>query len=172
MKYDTPTIVINNKWNKEWGNKPFNVFDIDSVKKIVETFNEKYLILYIRAFGDEKGYGDSVSAEEFNDYEVLSEYNNVITIQDIMKEYPDYSYNEIQLMMEATSDKHLTVAGANAIISSYFCGDVLIYRNPNCNAGSRGIWMTDSWLSKLSGANIIGRDNRNELIKKAKRLWL
>ena len=110
---------------------------------------------------------------EFNDYKILNEkFNDVVTIQDILKNNLTYSYNQIQFMMEATSNRHLTVSGGNATISSYFGGDVLIYTHPKCGNATRGMWYTNSWLSKVSGANIYGFQNFDDLIDKATELWV
>lgn len=171
LKYDKPTIVINNKWNREW-DKVYSAFDVEFITNIINSFSKKYQILYIRARGNESGYADCAEIFDFNDHEILKGFNGVITIQDILKENPSYSYNEIQFMMEATSNRHLTVAGANAIISSYFGGEVFIYTGKNNPNEERGVWRTDSWLKKLSNAKIYGYQNYNELINKAKEKWL
>jgi hypothetical protein len=169
LQYEKPTLTINNKFNPEWSRpRAYNRFDLGELTQIFDRFSDKYQILYIRAVGDEKGYSDSVTSMEFNDYELIADkYPDVITIKDIMVEHPEYSYNEIQFMMEATSEKHLTVSGGNAIISAYFGGDCYIYTCVDSPNATRGQWMTDSWLNRLSDANIFGYLNFDKLIEGA-----
>ena len=69
------------------------------------------------------------------------------------------------------ADKHITVSGGNACLSAYFGGDVIIYDSPEGKGAGRGVWGTDSWLSKLAGANIIGMNNYKDIINKVKEIW-
>ena len=59
--------------------------------------------------------------------------------------YPDISYNTLQFMIEASSERHITVSGGNACIASYFGGDVMIFYSPQGIGAGRGIWKSDSW---------------------------
>ena len=81
-------------------------------------------------------------------------------------------------MLEATSDKHLSLVGGNCKLSSYFGGDVIIYMSefwrhghPN-GKGNRGIFKTDSWLKHLSGANIIQMNTYNDILNYIDERWV
>lgn len=74
-------------------------------------------------------------------------------------------------MVLANSEHHLTPAG-DAVIPSYFGGDVFIYNCPRCISASRGVWKTGSWMEKLSGSKIYGFNNYNQLLINSKDKWL
>jgi hypothetical protein len=61
------------------------------------------------------------------DYELTSHFENVHLFSDIVKKHPEMSYNEIQLMLFANSDKFISVCGGNGILSSCFKGTVIMY---------------------------------------------
>ena len=115
----------------------------------------------------------------FNDYEFIERnYPYVYTIKQFLKERTDLTtdYNIAQFMLEASSDKHLTLIGGNCKVSSYFGGDVIIYRwlgyRKHHRKGNRDIFKTDSWLKLLSGSNIICIETYNEILKYIDDNWL
>ena len=79
-------------------------------------------------------------------------------------------------MLEATSEKHLTIIGGNCKVSSYFGGDVIIYGweawNKGSIRGNRDIFKTGSWLRHLSGANIVGIDSYTKILNYINKNWL
>ena len=174
FKYDKPIITINNKNNLEWsGSGLFNYFNDSALEDIFKAFYDTHQIIYIRPphDGDKFGYQADSNQKivDIGDTLLLEKYPDVIWIGDVLKE-TDKQYNEIQFMMLANSEMHISCAG-DSVIPSYFGGDVLQYNCPNCQSTNRGVWKTDSWLSKLSGSNIFGFQNYNELLKKAVELW-
>ena len=74
-------------------------------------------------------------------------------------------------MLLANSNHHITPAG-DAVIPSYFGGEVLIYNCSNCGSANRGVWKTGSWMEKLSGSKIYGYNNYDNLLEDAKSKWL
>lgn len=88
-------------------------------------------VIYIRPDPRENlpGFGaDHNYAADFNDHEHLRKHHPEIMIfQDILKqqrntERPDLSYNELQLMLHAESERFVSVLGGNCILASYFAG--------------------------------------------------
>tara|TARA_S200002703_G_scaffold22639_4_gene19328 strand:- start:10199 stop:11002 length:804 start_codon:yes stop_codon:yes gene_type:complete len=174
FKYDKPILTINNKNNLEWdGAGIFNYFDSISLENIIKIFYETHQILYIRPpqNGDKFGYQADTKQRvvDIGDIEILKKYPNVIWIGDVL-ENSNKVYNEIQFMMLANSEMHISCAG-DSVIPSYFGGDVLQYNCPNCQSANRGVWKTNSWLNKLSNANIYGFQSHSELLKKSIELW-
>jgi len=177
LKKDKPVLVINNKYNPEWGEKiPFNYLDVDCIKNIVDTFGEKYKIYYIRYEGDgnesNESYFDIVgSYGKFEDYELLSKYENVTTIYDVMKEY-NIGFNKAQMWIHSLANETIATAGGNAVLSAYFGNDVIIFNCKNCKSENRGIWHTDSWLTELGCNNIVGCNTYEDLVNIGKQRWL
>jgi len=176
-KSDKPVIVINNKYTIEWLRAPFNFLPEQTLHEFLTKFSDKYQIYYIRyngtGFDAANGYWDDAHTfdDKYNDYEILKEFPDVITIYDVMKEQ-NITYNMAQLYMLGHAKHVLTVNGGNAILSAYFGEDVIMYGHPDCRSTGRGAWQSDSWLKLLSGANIFGYTNVNELIKTCEDRWL
>lgn len=174
FEFDKPILTIHNKNNTEWsGSGIFNYFPPKVLDSLFKEFKNTYQIVYIRPpVNGEKFNLQKDSSQRIVDIgdEILLEMHpEVIWIGDILKD-DDRSYNEIQFMLLANSDRHIAPAG-DAVIPSYFGGDVLIYNCPNCNSANRGVWGTDSWLKDLSGSKIYGFNNYNTLKEKAIELW-
>ena len=74
-------------------------------------------------------------------------------------------------MVLANSNHHITPAG-DAVVPSYFGGDVVIYNCPNCTSSTRGVWKTGSWMEKLSGSKIYGYNNYDDLLNNIKEMWI
>lgn len=156
LKFDKPTVVINNKCSVEWlyssAIKAVSDFNLDNnmeqviklddfdkcsvnhysmpfLSKIIELLQKKYKVLYIRPVTDKKYFVDSNILIPFNDFDFIEKnYPDVYTIRQFLNSTKlTDNFNFAQYMFESTSDKHLTVAGGNAKVSCYFGGDVIIY---------------------------------------------
>jgi len=175
-----PILVVNNKHTMEWYKKPYNFLDLGVLKSIFSLFGDKYDIYYIRHnkefhLDDFDGYHDNVDTVPFGDYDLIeNEFPNVVTIYDFMKDY-NLDYNESQCVIMSKSDKHISVSGGNAVLSSLFSKDNVIYTHPNDwknTAVTRGIWHTDSWLSLLNNSAIYGVNDFHDLVGLCEDMWL
>jgi hypothetical protein len=175
LVYDKPILTIHNKATIEWEMGLFNFLTTEALDALFSIFNNVYQIIYIRPpHQDTSSYqhDENVKTINIGDFNLIkNKYPNIITIEDLTNSYPDRSYNELQMMALANSDKHITCAGGEAAISSYFGGDVFIYRNKYAPSANRGVWHTDSYLKLFSGSNIIGYDEYDNLIKGAVERW-
>ncbi len=175
LVYDKPILTIGNKCTIEWEKDLFNYFDIESLKMIFDTFYDDYKIIYIRpphSHTNSFQHDDLTSTRDIGDNELIKEsYPDVITMDDLLESYPDKSYNELQMMSLANSDKHICSAGGESAIASYFGGDVLIYRHPTAPSCNRGVWKTGSYLQNFSHANIFGYNDYTDLLEGAQELW-
>lgn len=171
-KVDKPIIVLNNKFNEEWNTSPTNFLSLNFIKEFIKTFKHKYDIYYIRYDNQMKtdGYFDDAETFTFEDYKSPTLLKEVFTIYDYMKENR-IGFNQAQLEMMAQAKHIVTVNGGNAVLSSYFGSDVMIYSCLDV-LPERGIWMTNSWLRMLSGSNIYGFINEKEMLEECKKKWL
>lgn len=172
--FNKPILTIHNKNNTEWsGSGIFNYFPPKVLDQLFKEFKETHQIVYIRppSDGNKYKYQKDVKQDivDIGDEILLEMHPEVIWIGDLLKE-SDKTYNEIQFMLLANSDKHITPSG-DAVIPSYFGGDVLIYNCASCMSANRGVWKTDSWLKDLSGSKIYGFNNYDALKEKAIELW-
>jgi hypothetical protein len=172
--YDKPILTINNKNTKEWSRHPYNYFNSEILDKLFKTFKNDYQIIYIRPpdnsdrFNLQRDNGQTTI--NIGDKEVLSNHPEVIDLESLLIKTKK-TYNEVQFMVLANSNHHVTPAG-DAVVPSYFGGDVIIYNCPNCNSSSRGVWKTGSWMERLSGSKIYGYNNYDELLNGAIEMWL
>lgn len=173
-----PTLIVNNKYNIEWGDKPYNILDLDALSSIFDKFQSDFDIYYIRYDGNfhsgNDGYYDNIDSLPFNDYKMIQEeFPKINTIYAFMEKH-GCDYNTAQCMIMSKADKHISVAGGNAVLSSYFSNDNIIFTGKNCprNASNRGVWKDNSWLSVLSGSNIYGVMDNESLIQRCGELWL
>lgn len=160
-----PLVVINNKYSIEWGRPPVIFFDLEFLDKVISELKHEYDIAYIRPFNNCETYHyDGQRILEWNDYEFIKEkHPDTILITDYNE-----SFNRLQCCLESNSEKHISVAGGNASLSSYFGGEVIIYDNTT----DRGIWKTGSWLSKLSGAKIHGYRSHSQILEHILKKWI
>jgi hypothetical protein len=67
----------------EWKKEPVNFLDVDTLRWIMETYQDKYQIIYNR-FRPEMGYDDTVDTLDLGEFDMLKEYD-VLTIQDLKR---------------------------------------------------------------------------------------
>lgn len=173
LKYDKPTIVVQNKYTLEWMKAPFNYFSVEFLNEFFEIFKVKYQILYIRPDSNRKDYyTDENKILKFGDYDLIKDkHPEIITIKDVMDKHPELNFNTAQFAIHATSDKHISPSGGNACLSAYFGGDLFIFDTYNEAGPLRGIWQTNSWLKFLGGSNIYGFNKYEDMLNKIKELW-
>jgi hypothetical protein len=201
LKFDKPTVVINNKCSVEHeyqysldiasknnydisldqiiqlGNEnraSINHYSIPMLSKLIDMLSDKYQILYIRPITTAKYFLDTNTLVPFNDFEFLEKnYPHVYTIKQFLEETNlTTNYTIAQFMFEATSDRHLSIMGGNAAVSAYFGGDLIIYEWEGHRKNDRGVWKTDSWLKKFSNSNVIGLDNYDKILNYVAHNWL
>lgn len=166
--------------NTESGpNVSVNHYSLPMLAKLIELLSDKFKILYVSPLLKHETYfEDSNPSILFNDFDFIEKnYPQVYTIRQFLSETDlTNNFNIAQFMFEASSEKHLTVIGGNSKVSSYFEGDVIIYRWEGwrkCHPkGNRDIFKTGSWLKHLSGANIIGLDTYDDILTYIKNNWL
>jgi hypothetical protein len=175
IKETKPVIVISNKYNPEWSEKvPRNFLSLSFIKKFFEKFHNDYKIYYIRYDGggkDTEGYYDDVGSLEFKDWDIVKQFKGISTVYDVMNEY-DIGFNRAQFWIHSMAEHTVSCAGGNAVLSAYFGNDVLIYGHPNCKSTPRGIWKTNSWLTKLGCKKVMGTQNYEELLQMCEMRWL
>jgi hypothetical protein len=149
-------LVVSNKYCTEWGREPVNYLDLPTLDRI---FSSGKRILYNRLI--DPALEDHAEIREFKDHELASSYDNVTTIQKVMKD-TGYRYNECQLRAYANCDRFISVQGGNSIMCSYFGGRNIIYA---VRGSELHVKSYENWYNKLSGAKIIVVNSYNDLLK-------
>tara|TARA_B100000131_G_scaffold282360_1_gene289524 strand:+ start:2774 stop:3631 length:858 start_codon:yes stop_codon:yes gene_type:complete len=166
--FDKPILIICNKFNSEWGGSPVTFFDLDCLKILFDRFHNQYQIIYFRPEGSDI-VTDNSQVYRLDEYDYIrTHYKSVILIQDLVKEYPQYTFNEVQLKCFANSNRFITTQGGYAILASYFKGINVIY-----GACSKDGRMADeiklnafeNWYPLFSGSTIFYSPTYEDLYK-------
>lgn len=170
LKFDKPTIAIQNKYTTEWWRPPANFIPVDVLNELVALLKQKYIIIYFRPRGGRDDY--------FVDGNVINRLDDYISLKEnhekdvIFADDYGYDYNTLQFCLEATADKHIAVHGGGACTASYFGGETLILNKFHPSGKLLGIFTTDSWLRKLSGAQITSVESDAALLAHVKDNWM
>lgn len=170
-------VVITNKYNIEHGDPPKGYFDIQCLYDMFMYFSgHGYEIIYKRTRNTEShftydenevhsvsmNYKDIVGTldgetRKITDFELVSELSkeiNIKTMDSAVSKYGGINYNCAQLCIMSRATKFITVCGGNAIMSSLFGGDVLVYVHKGKEMRPN-YFGENSYFKKLSGANVV-----------------
>ena len=182
FKFGDKTIIIANKISMDHGQEPHSYFDIQVLYDMFNYLTEKnYTIIYKRPKMNEftideneiktlnNKYTISAFAEGLglvDDYKLTEYYDNIILLDNIVKDNRRHTYNEIQLKTFANVDNFISIAGGNSIFCSYFGGKQVTYVTTSKELRP-GYYDGDSYTKKLGGAKIYPViDPESEIIKR------
>ena len=137
MTSEKPFLIIHNKYTMEWGRKPVNYINIDTLEYIFKNYANKYKIIYSRLTSESN---KDIAEDDQNDYsnkefeknegDLLRKYK-VERIQDMYSIYKEAVYinnfNHFQLLLHANCKYFISVQGGTSALASYFKGKNLIY---------------------------------------------
>ena len=157
--FQKPLLIIHNKYSIEWDKQPVNFISAPCLKQLLETFNNKYCIVYIHPTNDTDGYvKDNQSLLELNIPEDL--WGHGVTIQKLMKQY-HLSYNTLQLALHDKCTKFVSVQGGSSRIASYFQGTNIILHKQGSELQAKSY---EGYFEKLSHAKIYVVNDEKELL--------
>jgi hypothetical protein len=177
FNFDKPVVVVNNNYNIEYGkpiSKSLRFFDIKTLYDMFNYLtNSGYTVIYKRPNNTEfapdhneietlnRNVSLTATVEMNNglqgvitDYELCEYYNDVIDINKMKEEYPQYTYNEFQLKLFSSAEGFVTTNGGGGILCSYFKKPVVMYVPHGKELRKNYITNEDSYLNKLSESNI------------------
>ena len=129
LVFDKPLLVIHNKYTWEWAEPPANFIDIPTLLELATMLKSYYTIVYIRPVPHARGYSaDESDMLEFSDHEMLKEsHPEVLLFHELLKQYHEYDFNRLQMMLHANCEHFISVLGGNAVIASYFAGTNVVF---------------------------------------------
>lgn len=179
--YEKPILVISNKFAVEWHGKPINYIDIATLYELIDYLQDKYTIIYKRPkctdyAADQNEYrnvGDIVAHldtdEVITDYE-LCKRMGVINFNDLLKEHPEMSYNELQFKLYANCDNFISVQGGNSTVCSLF-GKTNINYIIEGKELREGYFDKDTWYYRMNQCNTIPVSSYPDLLTKVKEIY-
>jgi hypothetical protein len=170
IKFEKETIVIFNRYNYEWGKPPINFLDLKTLEKLFDMLQDKYQIVYINIKGHKKYY-DGVEPLDLKDDQLLLKYPKVIGINDLIKQYPDLTYNEVQLRVFANCEKYISSNGGQLILSAYFGGENIIF-SKKCRELDPEVNSFYRWYYRLGGGVFQHVNNYDDLVELVRQKWV
>jgi hypothetical protein len=164
--YKKPLMVITNKYNSEWGHPPLTFLSIEFLETLFKELVDKYQIVYCRPSKKEI-VDDNSDILTFNDKEIIkNKFPQVLLIEDLHIENPDLTFNELQLMVFANTNRFISLLGGYSLLCSYFKGTNIIYAaKSKIRQGTEiGYKAFDRWYHKFSGSNIIYCDSYDKIL--------
>jgi hypothetical protein len=167
--FNKPILVIHNKYNIEWNDKPINFIDIDTLRYIFDKLKDTYQIVYIRPTKKKMDKNFSIDRntiiDNFPDYHLIeNEFKDkVITFYDLLKQY-NYIYNELLLMLYSNCDNYICSQGGTGHLISYFYSKLIILhkKGGELNGGSYDGWYKE--INNEQNKKLIVCTNYSEII--------
>jgi len=136
LQLHKPFVVVSNRYNIEHGMLPRGYFDIKCLYDIFNYLTSKgYAVVYKRPRNTEftldqnemqtKSLGLEITSQveglgTITDYQLTDYYEDVILLDKIVENNPNYSYNLTQLKLFANASGFISMAGGTGIFCSYF----------------------------------------------------
>lgn len=143
ISFNKPIIVISNRFNYEHGHAPLGYFDIECLYNLFTYLTDSgYLVVYKRPNNTEfpadqneditRTIGCTLQANVMdigiiNDYELTKYFDDVILLDDIVSEYPNFTYNEVQLKLFANTSGFITMGGGSTLFPCIFKKPTVAY---------------------------------------------
>jgi hypothetical protein len=170
FKFSKETVVICNRYNKEWNYKPINYFSLETLTKLFKLLQDKYQVIYINVDGRPELY-DNAPPEPLGDWDLLNKFPKIINFHDLVKE----SWNETQLRVFANCSKFITMNGGHAILASYFGGENIIMSKFD-KIHTRELYpQINSFYTfyhEFSGQRCVSVHSDDDLINRVKLQWI
>jgi hypothetical protein len=167
--FDKPILVISNKYNVEWSDKPYNYLDIPTLRRLFRLLRQDYQVIYNR-MTKEMGYDDHAESLDLGEFEMIeNEFPEVLTIQQLLKENPYLTYNGLQLRLYTNCEKFISVQGGSSVLASFFGGQNIIYTVKGQELECGSYW---KWYYKISGCKVTVNTNYDQLLDVVSRNYL
>jgi len=166
--WEKPICVICNKYTSEWEGPPINFLSIEVLSTLFKLLKERYQIIYNRPTS-KNIISDDQKEFFFNDLEYIKKkFPKIITIQELVDNNNDLTFNQLQMMIYANCDNFISVQGGSSVLTSYFGGKNIIF----AKKGGELKHNSYNWYNQFSGSQIFHVDNYFSLIEVAKKEFL
>lgn len=136
ITFDKPTVIIYNRYSREWNRPPINYFDLPTLRTLFSMLLPKFDVVYFNVRG-RKELEDNSESLPFGDFDMIrKEFPKVHIIHDLVAEHGG-DYNEVQLRLMAGCERFISMNGGPSMMCSSFGGENVIY-SKEC----RELWPT------------------------------
>lgn len=166
--FDKEVIIINNKYNSEWGGDPVNFLDIKTLQALFDLLCPFYTVVYNRPKKNTIP-DDHSDVYDLGDFKLISEkYPEVINLNDFYKGRFK-NYNHCQLSIGAVCNKQISVQGGSSILSSLNSGENLVFVVKGSEIANNSY---NSWYKHFSGCDVKSFSSTEDLIEEVKKRFL
>eukprot|EP01006_Ploeotia_vitrea_P006591 TRINITY_DN1401_c0_g1_i1.p1 TRINITY_DN1401_c0_g1~~TRINITY_DN1401_c0_g1_i1.p1 ORF type:complete len:459 (-),score=28.99 TRINITY_DN1401_c0_g1_i1:293-1507(-) len=170
--FTKPLFVILNKYHVEWWETPINALPIAGLDALIWLLQQTYQIVYINGntIRPTEMSGQEFATESYdfqdsphlslNDYRrcedlLVKKYPSVVRLQDLLRRFPNNTYNEVQLAVLANAERFLSVQGGPAVIASYWGGVNFVFSQDSGPGGEDDTHSYTTLFPMLSSAVVI-----------------
>lgn len=161
--FPKPLLIIHNKYNIEWHQRPVNFLDIPTLDTLFQTLKAKYTIVYIRPASnlivDDKASRILGLREEAK----LLRRNRIMTGEWLYEQNKGAcaNFNHFQFMLHANCNHFISVQGGNSVLASYFGGTNIIYAK-----GGNELWCNayENLYKRFSNCNVFNAQNYEDFL--------
>ena len=158
--FEKPLLIISNKKYSNGSTQRHGFFNNEELSFLFDKFHLDYQIIYNRAKSSKIIIDTQIPNDIDTDFELIKKYN-IIDINELHDRYKDkYTFNTLQLMLNANCERFISVQGGSSILSSAFGGKNLIYA-----FGGEEILIGSykNWYGKFSNCKVDYTSNFNSL---------
>jgi|TARA_R110002012_G_C11668986_1_gene612898 hypothetical protein len=158
------TLIISNKYNKEWAWEGINAIPLEVLDKLFNSLKESHNIIYNRL--NPKYFvidDDTLPFDSFDDASILQKHPEVIDVNEVYELNTDMDISTFQLILFSHASKFINVQGGLGHFASFFGGKQLFYleRNGHRNIENHRLKNLQAWHTKMGGAEIQKVDKSN-----------
>ena len=117
---------------------------------------------------------DVTDIGEITDYQLCEYYDGKVkNLNNLKKQYPEYSYNEFQLRLFANASGFITPNGGGGILCGYFSEPVVMHVTAGKELRTNYLTNKESYFNKLSNNTlypVIDPDNKSKYSKLLKQI--
>lgn len=161
-------IIINNKYNTEWGKPPVNYLDLDTLNTLFSSLSPKYDIIYNRPL-PQSVPGDHSLIYDLKEFDLIKEHFPFVIDLNVISKQQSIPYNLLQLILGSKCTKQISVQGGNSILASLTGGINLVYAVKGSEIKHNSF---EAWYPEFSGATVKSTSSYQELINLINKYYL
>jgi len=170
FRWDRELCILSNKLSDEqFSNKfsgPTNFIETNLLLKLIGMLRDRYQVIYNRPRASDV-VTDHQRIHEIGDIEAVKRaFPDTVTIQELHADYPDLSFNELQLRLYSGCQRFVSVLGGSAYLASYFGGINIVFARQGWEVDCRAY---ERWFDRFSGARVVAISSGRELLQAVER---
>lgn len=129
-----PIVLVQNKFNSEWGGPPVNFFSQEELLDMVKELRTHFTVVYIRTNGFRgPGYSHDMNEEQSfmmqEKHALIQTYPDVVIMEDLLNHYRErYDFNTLKCILQCNAVATISTIGGFNYFDAYFPSKHIIYK--------------------------------------------